>query len=217
MLAGVDDFEIELRGQGGHAAMPHLTHDVVPALAHIVLALQTLVSREIDPLKPAVVSVTNVHAGSGATNVLGDTARLSGTVRTFDEPVRLHIEQRMRAIAEQIAAACRVEARLNYKVMIAPTVNHADATAHCRKAAANVAGSAEAVLDMDPVMGGEDFGGFLDQRPGAFMVIGQGEPSSSSPHNQGLHSPFYDFNDSILPTAAEYFAELAESRLPLHL
>lgn len=216
MLAGVDDFFIELRGKGGHAAMPHLTHDSVPAMAQLVLGVQTLVSREIDPLRPAVVSITNVHAGSGATNVIGDTSTLSGTVRTFHPPVRDRILDRMRTLVQQTAAAFDLEGRLELKALMTPTINHPEATEHARRAAAGIAGEA-AVNDMDPVMGAEDFGGFLEQRPGAFIVIGQAEPDPASPHNHGLHSPFYDFNDALLPTAAEYFAELAESRLPLSL
>ena len=107
-----------------------------------------------------------------------------------------------------------LEASLHYKSLIGPTINDAAATEHCRSAATRLAG-APSVRELPQVMGGEDFGGFLEQRPGAFMVIGQADPDPASPCSQGLHSPFYDFNDSILPLAAEYFAELAEARLPL--
>jgi hippurate hydrolase len=197
--------------------MPHLTHDTVPALAQIVLALQTLVSRHIDPLQPAVVSITNVHAGSGATNVIGDGARLSGTVRTFDSSTRQLIRERMETLVHGIAASFSLRPNLRYQTLIDPTVNHPASVEFCRSAATRVTGSPSSVKEMPPVMGGEDFGSFLEHRPGAFIILGQALPDPTSPCSQGLHSPHYDFNDAILPLATEYFADLAESRLPLHL
>jgi hippurate hydrolase len=214
MLAAVDFFEIVLSGKGGHAALPHMTHDVVPAAAQLVLALQTLVSREIDPTAAAVLSITNLNAGSGADNVIGPTARLTGTVRTFRREVRDHLEARMLAMTECVAAAFRLTGQLNYQRLMDAVVNHDDSTEHCRTAARSVGGE-NCVHDLEPMMGGEDFGGFLQVRPGAFMAIGQAEADPASPHNAGLHSPNYDFNDAILSIAAEYFAELAERRLPL--
>lgn len=214
MLAASDIFEIRLIGKGGHAAMPHLTHDVVPAAAQLVLALQTLVSRETDPTAAAVVSVTNVVAGSGAHNVISGTALLSGTVRTFRADVRNRIEARLRALSETIAAAYEARSDFDYKRLTDAVINHDEATVHCRAAAAAIAGKAK-IRDFEPIMGGEDFGGFLQVRPGAFIAIGQGEDNPSSPHNANLHSPHYDFNDEIIPIAAGYFAELAERRLPI--
>jgi hippurate hydrolase len=214
MLASVDTFEIRLKGKGGHAAMPQGTLDTIPAAAQLVLALQTLVSRETDPMANAVLSVTNLTAGTGAANVIGDAARLTGTVRTFDNKVRDHMEARMEAVARGIAEAFRLSVEFEYARLIDPTINHAEPTEYCREAAAAIAGEA-ALRGFEPVMGGEDFGGFLEQRPGAFMVIGQGESDPASPHNRGLHHPQYDFNDAILPIAAEYFAELAERRLAI--
>ena len=212
MLAAVDNFEIKLFGQGGHAGFPHATRDVVPASAQLVLALQTLVSRETDPIAAAVVSITNLNAGTGSENVISDKARISGTVRTFLPAVRDHIEARMKAMAEGIAATFNLRAEVIYSRLIDPVVNHPEETEHSRHAAAAVSGPA---IEIPPIMGGEDFGGFLQVRPGAFIAIGQGEPDPASPHNAGLHSPQYDYNDAILPVAAEYFAELAERRLPI--
>jgi hippurate hydrolase len=214
MLASVDVFEIRLKGRGGHAAMPHATRDVIPAAAQLVMALQTLVSRETDPMASAVLSVTNVTAGTGALNVIGDAARLSGTVRTFRDEVRDHLETRMRAVVEGVAATFDVRGEFEYTRVIDPTINDAEATRYCQEAARTIAGEGN-VKELPAVMGGEDFGGFLQQRQGAFMAIGQGEADASSPHNRGLHSPQYDFNDAILPIAANYFAELAERRLPI--
>jgi hippurate hydrolase len=192
--------------------MPHMTADVIPAAAQLVLALQTIVSRETDPMAAAVISVTNLNAGSGADNVISGEARLTGTVRTFRNDIRDHIEARMSAVVAGIAAAHNITAECTYKRLIDPTINDPEATLHCQAAAAALAGE-DNVLGMEPIMGGEDFGGFLEVRPGAFMAVGQGE-TPDSPHSYICHSPLYDFNDAIIPTAAEYFAELAERRLP---
>jgi len=212
MLAAVDVFEIRLQGKGGHAAMPHMTVDVIPAAAQLVLALQTIVSRETDPMAAAVISITNLNAGSGADNVISGEARLTGTVRTFRKDVRDHIEARMSAVTAGIAATHNITAECIYKRLLDATINDPEATTHCQAAAAAIGGEAN-VLGMEPMMGGEDFGGFLEVRPGAFMAVGQAE-APGSPHNYICHSPHYDFNDSIIPTATEYFAELAERRLP---
>jgi hippurate hydrolase len=214
MLAAVDEFSIVLTGKGGHAAMPHLTHDVVPAVAQMILALQTLVSRETDPTASAVVSVTNISAGTGAVNVIGETAGLTGTVRTFRPDIRDLIESRLRAVTSGIAMTFGVTCDCQYNRLMDAVINHVEPTAHCREAATAIGGEG-IVRDMEPMMGGEDFGGFLQVRPGAFMIVGQAEQNASSPHNCGLHTPEYDFNDAIIPIAASYFAELAECRLPI--
>ena len=214
MLAASDTFEITLKGKGGHAAMPHVTRDVAPAAAQLILALQTLVSRETDPMHAAVVSVTNVNIGSGALNVITETARLSGTVRTFNQEVRSHIEARFGEIVQGVASTFGLVAEHRYTRLMDPVVNHPDATSFCCKAAGAMVGDNN-VRHLQPMMGGEDFGGYLQLRPGAFMAIGQAEQDPSSPHNSGLHSPYYDFNDAIIPLAAGYFAELAERRLPV--
>jgi len=213
MMAAADIFEITLRGAGGHGAMPNTTRDPIPAAAQLVLALQTLVSRETDPMLSAVLSVTNLNAGSGAFNVIPESAKLSGTVRTFDAKLRDHLEKRIGEMAASIAATFRLTSEYTYGRITEPVLNDPESTTHCRAAAAAIVGP-DRVVDMPPIMGGEDFGGFLEVRPGAFMGIGQGE-DPASPHSQGLHTPQYDFNDAILPLAAGYFAELAERRLPI--
>jgi amidohydrolase len=214
ILAAADVFEVRLHGQGGHAAMPHLCRDVIPATAQMVLALQTLVSRETDPMDSAVLSVTNIEAGSGAVNVISGSARLSGTVRTFKPSIRDRIEARIRRVVEGIAGALGVRSEFTSSRIIDPVLNDPESTKQCQRAAAAIVGEGN-VRDFDPMMGSEDFGGFLQVRPGAFMIIGQGEPGSTSPCNFGLHSPNYDFNDAIIPLAAGYFAQLVEGRLPL--
>lgn len=213
ILAAVDEFEIRVEGIGGHAAMPQLTRDAIPAMAQIVLALQCLVSREADPTASAVVSVTNLRAGTGAKNVISGSGVMTGTVRTFRQDLRDHIERRMKAVAGGIAASFEMRASVDYRRLIDPVINDEEATIHCREAATVISSEGEA-RDFQPLMGGEDFGGFLQVRRGAFMAVGQGEPEPSSPHNRGLHHPGYDFNDAIIPIAAGYFAELAERRLP---
>jgi hippurate hydrolase len=214
MLAAVDMFEIELTGKGGHAGMPHFTRDVVPAAAQFVVALQTLVSREIDPIAAAVLSVTNLNAGTGAVNVIPSSAKLNGTFRTFRAEIRDRIENRLREMAEGIALAYQLTCTVEYTRLLDVTINHPEPTHHAQGAAAAIVGQAN-VKELTPIMAGEDFGGFLLERPGAFMAIGQAEAGSASPHSQNVHSPFYDFNDAIIPTAASYFAELAERRLPI--
>jgi amidohydrolase len=214
MLAAADVFEITLKGKGGHAAMPHATRDVTPAAAQLILALQTLVSRETDPMAAAVVSITTVKIGSGAHNVIANDGWMNGTVRTFNQDVRNHIEARFAEIVQGIATTYGMIGECKYTRLMDPVVNHADATSFCRTAAGALVGDSN-VVGMSPIMGGEDFGGFLQQRPGAFMMIGQGEKDPSSPHSAGLHTPNYDFNDAIIPLAAGYFAELAERRLPV--
>jgi amidohydrolase len=214
MLAAADTFEIRLKGKGGHAAMPQVTRDTAPAAANLILALQTLVSRETDPMAAAVVSVTTVQIGSGAPNVIAETAFLNGTVRTFSQEVRGHIQQRIGEMVQGVASTFGLTAEHQYSRLMDAVVNHPDATSYCRTAAGAMVGE-ENVRELQPLMGGEDFGGYLQQRPGAFMAIGQAEQDAASPHNFGLHSPYYDFNDAIIPLAATYFAELAERRLPV--
>jgi amidohydrolase len=214
MLAAVDFFEISLTGKGGHGAMPQTTCDVIPAIAQLVLTLQTIISRETDPMAAAVLSVTNINAGSGAANVISGTASITGTVRTFSPELRRTIEERMRVCTKGVASVYGAVSSFRNDQITDAVINEATCTRYCQDAAARVAGETN-VIGLDPVMGGEDFGAFLKVRPGAFIAIGQAEPEESSPHNFGLHSPFYDFNDAIIPIAANYFAELAERRLPV--
>ena len=212
MLAAADTFRIVLRGKGGHAAMPHFAQDSIPGLAQLVMALQTVISRDKDPMLPAVLSITNVSAGAGAVNVISDTAQLSGTVRTFRDELRELIETRIGQIANSIADSYQLTAEVVYTRIVDPVVNEPEAAKHSVAAARTVV-SADCVRDFEPIMGGEDFGGFLQKRPGAFIVVGQMEDDPLSPHNRSLHSPQYDFNDAIIPLAARYFVELAERRL----
>jgi len=180
VLAAADVFEINLKGQGGHAAMPHVTRDVIPAAAQLVLAFQTLVSRETDPMASVVISVTNLAAGSGALNVINGNAKLTGTVRAFHPKIRNNNETRMQVVTQGVASTFGLQSDCRYTKNTDPVINHPESTTYCRDAAAATVGE-EHVRDFTPIMGGEDFGGFLQVRPGAFIVIGQAEQDSSSP------------------------------------
>ncbi len=214
LLAAVDDFEIEIKASGGHAAMPHLTNDPLMVANQVAAALQTLVSRNVDPYESAVVTICNFNVGTGARNVIGDRARLDGTVRTFSREVRSLIKQRMHEVVQGTCAAFGATAEIAYHQLIDPTINTADGVEIAVQAASRVVGAENVETDFPPTMGGEDFGAFLGKRPGAFVAVGQGVGDPQSPHDQVLHSPFYDFNDRILPIGSSWFVELVRTYLP---
>lgn len=213
LLASVDEWDITITGTGGHAAMPHLVVDPAVIAAQLVTTLQSIVSRNVDPVGSAVLSVCNLNVGTGAFNVIGDTAHLNGTVRTFDNAVREVVERRMGEIARNVAEAFGARAEVNYHRQIDPTINTADGVEQAVRAAADVVGADAVDTSHAPCMGGEDFGAFLEKVPGAFVFVGQGTADPASPHNQGLHSPYYDFNDEILPVAGSYFVRLVTNYL----
>ncbi|RUT31237.1 amidohydrolase [Arsenicitalea aurantiaca] len=207
MMAGTDEFAIEIEGVGGHAAMPNRTVDPIVVGAQIVTALQTIVSRNVDPLRSAVVSVTTFNAGS-AHNVIARTARLSGTVRTLDEAVRDQVEARLRQTAEQIAAAFGATAQVSYRRGYPVTVNAPHQTAFAAQVAGDVAGVERVEIGVDATMGGEDFAYMLQARPGAYIFLGNGDSAQ-------LHTETYDFNDEIIPAGVSYFCRLVETGLPV--
>lgn len=216
LLASVDEFRVEITGIGGHAAMPHKTVDPAVVASHLVVALQTIVSRNVDPVETAVISVCNLNVGTGAFNIISDKAVLNGTVRTFNDEVRKQIRQRFETLVENVCKGFGTTVEIEYQEQIDPTINTADGVEMAARAAAAVVGEENVVTDCPPCMGGEDFGAMLAQKPGAFILIGQGDPKSdNSPHNHGLHSPYYDFNDETLPVGISYFATLVEQALPL--
>ena len=212
VMASSNEFRLVVRGKGSHAAMPHLGLDPVPVACQIVLALQSVVSRNKNPLEAGVVSVTMVHGGE-ATNVIPDAVELQGTVRTFGTPLLDLIEANMRRIATHTAQAfglsCDFEFRRNYP----PTVNHAAQTEFARRVLVDLVG-ADGVLPFEPSMGAEDFSYMLQQRPGAYVIIGNGGGEHrDSGHGAGpctLHNASYDFNDDILPLGASFFVHLAQ-------
>ena len=209
VLAASDRVSITVRGIGGHAAKPHLSIDPVMVGAHILVALQALVARRVDPLHSAVLSITQFHAGS-ASNVIPDIAELKGTVRTLLPEVRDQMERLITQVARNTAAAHEATAEVVYSRLYPPTVNHAAETGRAAMAAAKVMGEARVHRDLPPVMGGEDFSFMLRERPGAFLFMGQqGADKGGVP----VHHPMYDFNDDMLPIGASYFATLVEQEL----
>jgi hippurate hydrolase len=211
MMAATDFFEITLGGRGGHAAMPHICDDVIVAGSTLVTAMQALISREADPVESAVLSITNFISGTGAENVLPAKATLSGTVRTFKPAERERLRSRMAAMVEHTAAMFRLQSTFDYKVVTDSVFNHEESVGYCRESVTRLFGEA-ALKSQMPMMVGEDFGSFLEQRPGAFIFLGQAAGGPDSPHSQGVHTSRYDFNDAVIPLAVEYFAELAETR-----
>ncbi len=207
-MAASDEFKITIKGRGCHAAMPHVGLDPVTVAAQIVIGLQTIVSRETDPLDNAVLSVTQIHAGD-AFNVVPEQAVLAGTVRTFKPETRDRIEQRMREVATGITQSFGLEPSFYYRRGYPPTVNHVREAAIGADVAALVVGADKVERDPAPVMGAEDFAFMLEAVPGSYIWMGSGDGEKAAL----LHSPYYDFNDEALPVGVSYWAKLVETRL----
>ncbi|MBT9383216.1 amidohydrolase [Pseudooceanicola sp. CBS1P-1] len=206
-MAAVDTIHIHVRGKGGHAATPHETKDPIPAVIGMVSAIQTIPSRNHNPLKDLVISITQIHTGS-AENIVPDTAYINGTVRTYEESVQDMVEARLQEIVAGQAAAYGVEAELIYERWYPATVNDADCAAFAADVAREVAGERRVLWDQGREMGAEDFSFMLKARPGAFLFIGQGDTAA-------VHQSKYDFNDRIAPVGASFFARLIETALPV--
>lgn len=208
IMAAADKFDVTIRARGGHAAMPHKANDPVVIAAQIIQAYQTLVSRQTDPLKSAVITVAQIHAGS-TYNVIAEEASLSGTLRSFDPEVREYLTAGMERLAKGIARAFEAEAEFVFHEGYPATVNHDAQTEKAAAVARDVVGADKVSMDAEPSMGAEDFSFMLNARPGAYMFLGQaGGPSACNVHN-----PRYDFNDEILPIGASLLASLVESGL----
>ncbi|MGI9421025.1 MAG: M20 aminoacylase family protein [Geminicoccaceae bacterium] len=209
IMASTDQFVIEVKGKGGHAAAPHLCLDPLITAAQIALAMQTIISRNADPVEHGVVSVTQIHGGD-ALNVIPETAMLAGTARSFTPDVRKLLEERICAIPGHIAKAHGIEAEVDFRRGYPATVNSEAETALAGDAAAEIAGEERVDRDTPPVMGGEDFAYMLEKKPGSYIFIGNGGDESTPM----LHNPGYDFNDETLPHGASYWARLVERLLP---
>jgi len=205
LMASADEITITVEGMGGHGAMPHHGVDPIVLGAHIVTALQTIVSRNVDPLDSCVVSITRFQAGT-ASNIIPQSAWLNGTVRTLKAPTRDAVEKRIQDIVAGLAAAAGGTARVEYRRGYPTTVNHPRQTDFAAAVARKVAGEAHVNTDAAPVMGAEDFSFMLEARPGAFIFLGNGDSAK-------LHHPAYDFNDAALPYGISYWVELAETAL----
>ncbi len=207
MLAGADNFLIEIVGNGCHAAAPNAGVDPVVVAAHITTALQTIVSREIDPLDPAVVTVAMIHGGR-TSNVIPETATLEGTFRSLTSAVHDKMETAIKRVAEDVARAFRAEARVTFaESPYPPLYNDATATQFVFNTARDVLGE-NSFIDMErPFMGAEDFAFYLQKAPGAFICLGV-NPSETDPY-PALHNPKYDFTDAAIPTAISLMSNLA--------
>ncbi|NHK97044.1 M20 aminoacylase family protein [Rubrivivax benzoatilyticus] len=215
VFASSNEFKVTIRGKGAHAAMPHNGIDPVLVACQLVNAWQGIVTRNKRPIDTAVISTTMIHAGE-ATNVIPDSVELQGTVRTFTTEVLDLVERRMQQVAEATCAAydarCEFEFHRNYP----PTINHPAETEFVRRTLAEVVGAAN-VLEFEPTMGAEDFSFYLQQQPGCYFVIGNGDGTHrEAGHGLGpcmLHNPSYDFNDALIPIGASAWVRLAEAWL----
>ncbi|PGH52720.1 peptidase M20 [Azospirillum palustre] len=210
VMAAANQFEIHVTGHGAHAAMPHRGIDPVLVSAHIVTAAQSLVSRGTNPAESAVVSITVVEAGTAA-NVIPDSARMRGTMRTFSEENHSRIQEQFGRLVTSIAEGLGATAELRFRPGYPATVNSEPEARIAAAAAAKVVGEENVVWAPDPTMAAEDFGYMLKERPGAYIWLGHGAHLGSSCR---LHNPHYDFNDAILTTGASYWASLVETILP---
>ncbi len=208
IMAAFDIFEITITGRGAHGGMPHTGIDPIPVAAEIVGALQTIVSRTIDPQDSAVVTVTQIHAGD-AWNVIPDTVTLRGTARAFTPQVQDSIEPAMARIVDGICKAHRCEMKFWYERRYPPTINEAGAAAAAARAATDVVGADKIDHNPTPSMGAEDFAFMLNKKPGCYVWVGNGPGISGCM----LHNPHYDFNDDILAIGASYWARLVELEL----
>ncbi|NBD20167.1 amidohydrolase [Aquabacterium fontiphilum] len=214
-FASSNEFKIVLKGKGCHGAMPHLGVDPVPVACQLVQAFQTILTRNMRPIETGVISVTMIEAGE-ATNVVPDTVTMQGTVRTFTTDTLDLIEHRMRVLTEHTAAAFGATASFEFHRNYPPTVNHPAETAFARQVMVDTVG-ANRVQAFEATMGAEDFSYFLQVKPGAYFVIGNGDGTHrEGGHGLGpctLHNPSYDFNDQLIPVGATLWVRLARAWL----
>lgn len=212
MMAAADRVTIEITGRGGHGAHAYQTVDVVLVAAHIITAVQGIVSRNVRPIDSAVISLCAIQAGDlGAFSVLPGTATLVGTVRSFDPVVQDMVERRIQELCSAIALGFGATATVRYERIYPATINTESHAQFAGDVAESLVGGENVVRDMDPSMGAEDFSFMLQNKPGAYLRIGQG----TGPGNSALHNNRYDFNDDILPLGAALHASLVEQAMPL--
>mgnify|MGYP001305103774 CR=1 FL=1 len=205
MMASADQFEITVTGKGGHAAKPHDCIDTTLVASHIIIALQTIASRGVDPMKQVVVSVCTFTTDSTAHNVIPQVVKLKGTVRTMDPGVQDYVERRVTEIATGTALALGAVADVNYQRGYPVTVNAAENTRYAAEVAKAVSGNVD--TDTAPLMGAEDFSFMLNERPGAYIFMGNGDTAM-------VHHPAYNFDDSAIPFGSSWYAGMVEARMP---
>jgi len=203
LMAAVDTIKVTVSGRGGHGALPHRNVDPIVASAAIITNLQTVVSRNVDPQEPAVVTIGTIHGGT-ANNIIPDKVEMTGTVRTFNPAVRAKMEEWLRRIVESTAAALGAKGELCYRYEIPPVLNNAEATAILRKAVVSIVGR-EGIVTPVPSMGGEDFAVFQEKVPGCFFWLGVGNLEKGIVHP--WHSPHFDVDESALPIGAGVLAQ----------
>jgi amidohydrolase len=204
-MASTDTISIRLEGVGAHAAFPHTGVDTILVGAQIVNQLQSIVSRNVDPVEAAVVSICTFHGGE-AENVIPQQVRLGGTVRTLSRDVRDLVQKRVREVVEGTARLYGAEAQITYTPGYPVLVNDSGRTAFAASVAREIAGDSKVDDQWPPLMGAEDFAFMLNERPGAFIYVGNGDSA-------GLHNPKYDFNDEAIPLGTSYWVRLAETAL----
>jgi hippurate hydrolase len=216
MMASSNEFVITVKGKGGHAALPHNSADPVFAATQIASSLQSIITRNKRPIDAAVLSITQFHAGD-ASNIIPDSAWLGGTVRTFTHEVLDLIETRLRHIATTVAQGFDCEAEVEFSRNYPPTINHPKETEFAIEVMKNLVGEAHVNPRIDPTMGAEDFAFMLQEKPGCYVFIGNGDGDHRSQgHGLGpcqLHNPCYDFNDELLPLGSSYWVNLTQQYL----
>ncbi|MEO0402152.1 MAG: M20 aminoacylase family protein [Pseudomonadota bacterium] len=205
LMGSADEFYITITGKGGHAAAPHQSIDPNVTAAHIILGLQSIASRNVDPLHSAVVSVCALHSDVDTHNVIPQQTRMTGTVRALDADVRDMVEARVKAIATATAQAYDCVAEVDYRLGYPVTVNDPEHTEYAAAAARAVAGDVD--TDTPPIMAAEDFSFMLNARPGAYIFLGNGDGPM-------VHHPEYQFDDDAIPAGCSWFVELVEQRMP---
>ena len=208
MMAAVDEFDIIVKGKGGHAAMPQQAIDPIVISSQIVLAVQTIISRATDPVDKALISITKINGGT-AYNVIGDQVILNGTVRTFKPKTRAFIEKKLNELSSGIAKANGANASVEFHLTnkYPPTINSKRESEFAARVAKDLFGDENVNTNIDPSMGGEDFSYMLEKKPGSYLYIGQGDKN----HKAHLHTTKYDFNDNLLPLGTNFWVNLVKS------
>ena len=205
IMAAVDEFDIIIKGKGGHAAMPENTNDPIIIASQIILSIQTIISRYINPIEKALISVTKIHGGT-AYNVIDDKVIISGTTRSFKPEIRDKIEYKIKETASRIANVYNGDTEFKYIRKYPPTINSEKETSFAANVAKELVGEKNVYENIDPSMGGEDFSYMLNEKPGTYIYIGQKDKN----HKNHLHTTNYDFNDNLLPIGVNFFVSLVK-------
>jgi hippurate hydrolase len=215
VMASSNAFRVVIKGKGSHAALPYMGIDPIPVACQMVMAWQTIITRNRKPIDPGVISATMIHTGE-AINVVPDSAEIRGTVRTFSMETLDLIERRMREVAEHTSAAFGATCEFEFQRTYPPTINDAAQTEFVRRALTSVVG-ADNIVAFEPTMGAEDFSFFLQAKPGCYFMLGNGDGQHRlGGHGMGpcmLHNPSYDFNDELIPVGASAWVRIAEEFL----